>query len=195
MKRSRFLGIFGVLSPAVGFLSIFTAISLHDWFSWKANALSDLGAVGTSNAWVFNWGMMVSGVFGFLFALALFDMRKGRTFKAGAAAFTTGLAFLVLVGVFPLGKDPHFAVSVAFFAISTIGIAAMGLDEVLNGISIGYLALALIIAGGPLVYYTLQIYDGVAIPEMVAVIYFSVFSVSHGIRIIKKPEKPPFEED
>lgn len=193
-KYIKYLGLSGLLSPLAGALSISTSIFLHDWFSWTEYALSDLGAVDTANSMVFNSGMILSGTLGLLFSIALFKISRGKPDKAGSAFFSAGVISLILVGVFPSGKDPHLFVSLAFFGLSAIGMTLVGLDETLKRESIGYFTLIVVGIGLPIAYLTSKTYSGVAIPEMVGVVCFSAFTVTHGIKIIRRPEKATFED-
>jgi len=51
----KIAGMCGILGPIIAFGSIATSVLLHPWFSWADNALSDLGAIGTSYNRVFNF--------------------------------------------------------------------------------------------------------------------------------------------
>lgn len=74
----------GILAALVGFFTIGISIYIHsDWFSWSHNALSDLGAVGTVHAAVFNWGMIITGILGLTFGVKLIEHFSSPAFRIG----------------------------------------------------------------------------------------------------------------
>ena len=79
----RISGACGGLTPVVAFVCIFLAIVSAPGFSWAESALSDLGVVAGVTSVLFNYGLIVSGILGFIFATSLFRvMRFFEVFSA-----------------------------------------------------------------------------------------------------------------
>jgi len=68
----RLCGFFGMLTPVVGFIMVFLAISQAPWFSWTLNALSDLGVDGFE-AVLFNSGLPLTGAVMMMFSAGQFN--------------------------------------------------------------------------------------------------------------------------
>lgn len=193
MKRiqvpSRAAGICGVVSPLVAFGAIGASILLHDWFSWADNALSDLGALGTSYNLVFNLGLIVAGVLGVIFSLGLPKLIDEKVGVSGVIIFGVGMISLTLIGVFPSGTEPHEFVSIAFYALTTLALTIIGVDQlrgssdrvwgifVLSIIALALASIALI--------NTIPRNLGAAIPEVIGALVISEFSIIFGIRLLK----------
>ena len=112
----------GVLAPLVAFTCISLAINSAAEFSWAENALSDLGVMHGVTAPVFNYGLIVSGLLGFVFALGVFAyLGESVVSRTGAFMLVLAMAALTAIGVFPENVRPvHFLVSVAFFVFLPI---------------------------------------------------------------------------
>lgn len=52
--------------------SVSVAVVLSPSLQWTANTLTDLGAVGAHRAWIFNGGLILSGLFYLVFASSVF---------------------------------------------------------------------------------------------------------------------------
>lgn len=179
-------GLCGFLTPFLAFGIIFLSISLHPWFSWADKALSDLGAIQTSYNYVYNIGMVLTGILGCVFALNLPTLMNWRVGDIGVVFFGLGMGALILVGVFPLGTPPHSIVSIGFFSLSTLGMIIIGIDQVISSDWIwGSLILSLVILGLSTVFLITRIpYElGAAIPETIGAIVYSEFSLIYGIRL------------
>lgn len=117
----------GVASGLVGWLTILVSIYLNPWFVFMEHAFSDLGGILSRIPWVFNYGMMFTGVLimGYGFYLVSQSMNKIAT-VGSAFTIISGL-FLMLIGVYPTGTYPHYFVSVYFFTQTDIAIGTWGL--------------------------------------------------------------------
>ncbi|MBC7219400.1 MAG: DUF998 domain-containing protein, partial [Hadesarchaea archaeon] len=123
--RLRLAGICGIAAPIVALLFIFTAIALSPWFSWTANALSDLG-VGEA-ALIFNSGLVLGGVLATVFAATILTTYQDRVRRAGALVFLLGTISLIGIGIFSEAAGRiHFYFSVAFFVLVPISFWIMG---------------------------------------------------------------------
>ncbi len=185
---ARTAGLCGVLGPLIALGAIAASIHLHPWFSWADNALSDLGATGTSYNVVFNLGLIAAGIAGLVFTLGLPRLVSRRAGLAGVAIFGAGMISLILIGVFPSGMSPHGAVSVGFYALSLVGLVVLGVDQLRERserawgafiLSILGLALAAIVLCNTIPYNL-----GAAIPEIIGAIAILEFSVVFGARLL-----------
>ncbi len=60
--NERLYSVFGIAVPIVSFVSIAVSILLSPWFSWKVNALSDLGHATRSSVFpIFKLGLLLGG--------------------------------------------------------------------------------------------------------------------------------------
>jgi hypothetical membrane protein len=122
--RFKYLGI---VSGITGWLVILIAIQLNPWFVFTEYAFSDLGGRLASKPWVFNYGMMFTGLLIISYGYYLSIVSSNRVMTLGSV-FTvlTGVA-LFLVGRYPTGMAPHFMVSIWFFTQGDLSIGAWGL--------------------------------------------------------------------
>ena len=190
---ARTAGMCGILGPLIAFGAIAASIHLHPWFSWADNALSDLGALGTSYNTIFNLGLVASGIAGLIFTLGLPRLVSRRAGLVGVAVFGFGMISLILIGVFPSGTSPHGLVSVAFYGLSLLGLVILGVDQ-LRGRSerawgafiLSILALAL----AAVKFLSIIPYDlGAAIPEIIGAIAILEFSLVFGARLLGLKDK------
>jgi len=117
---------FGVLALAVGWLTIIGSAALNPWFSLTRNALSDLGAMGVENAWMFNLGITVAGILATLYSTYLIWISRSRLEVLASSILLFSALHLILIGVFPEGTYPHLLVSFEFFILMGFSILAFG---------------------------------------------------------------------
>ena len=178
-KRLKIAGLCGVAAPIVALLCVFAAISLSPWFSWSANALSDLG-VGAAGL-VFNLGLMAGGALTMVFAIGMFTPFMDSTRRWGAVIFFLGALSLLCIGVFPESAGRiHFYVSVGFFVMMPISLLLIGAGYVLAGSrKFGALTVALgVLAALPWVFG----WSAVAVPEMLSAIAATAWSAIQGVK-------------
>lgn len=115
--------ILGILGATTAYLFIAISIAVSPWFNFHNNALSDLGntALYGSTAWVFNAGLILSGLFEASFAISV--SYRGASWKY--LIWTIPLSFtsidLALIGVFPENTGGiHLVVSVVFFTLTIV---------------------------------------------------------------------------
>lgn len=180
-------GLAGIVGPAIAFLLISISILLRPEFSLPDNALSDLGAVGSSNNLIFNTGMVLSGLFGFIFSTSLPSLSNGKIGLVGSLFLMGGTASLMLIGIFPSGTSPHMEVSIGFFLLSAIGIIVTGIDQLLERSTRSWgvfsLSIALLGISSLILLYTIPYDLGAAIPELIGSITISEFIVVFGGRL------------
>lgn len=172
----------GVAGALIGFATILAATALSPTFSWAGNALSDLGAPGAANPWLFNWGLVASGVVALPFGLAVWDGAEHALQRVGAVVAALGFACLALVGLYPSGTDLHTPAAVAYFTLFTFAMWLHGSGTVLAGrprrglasvwLGIVHVLSWAIWAAG------VRVGDGLAIPEFVGSVLFFAWVVA-----------------
>jgi len=174
---NRKYAVFGFLSPLTAFIFIAAAIHVHH-FQFSGNALSDMGRVGLEKNYIFNSGLILSGIFGFIFSISLLNELK-RHEKIPGSIFLIATVFLICIGIFPEGTDPHFFFSVMFYLFAALSIFIFGVsiisrDRKMGVFSIFIPIIGTILALGPH-------WDGVAIPETIGAFFISlwVILISH----------------
>lgn len=125
----EFGGICGMLAPIIVYIFTGISILIHPGFDWSSDALSKLGAVGTSYNNIFNFGLMIGGIAGLIFTFAIFRFVETKGGIVGVSLFGAGVVCLILVGVFPQGNTPHVYVSLLFFILSLAGMIILGVDQ------------------------------------------------------------------
>jgi len=175
----RLCGFFGMLTPVVGFIMVFLAISQAPWFSWTLNALSDLGVDGFE-AVLFNSGLPLTGAVMMMFSAGLFELTKGSTVgRAGSAVHLASAVLLILIGVINETIKPwHYVVSFAFFASLAVMLAIMGVYHWRANMK-RFTILAWSAAALGIVIWMLP-WRGVALPEAISAVCVSVWQVSLG---------------
>jgi len=169
--------LLGAVGPLVAYVSIGVSIALSPWFSWKRNALSDLGhAVKSGVAPIFNFGLLLAGFLVMVYAvMALRNYAKWTSYSLVISAF-----LLQLVAVFDEVYGPlHFVVSVLFFV-------SLGPTSILYAIERkSSLAVIGFIIGLLLwVFYWARIYSaGVAVPETLSTVAVIPWIASSALKI------------
>ncbi len=186
-KMLRIAGLCGIAAPVVAFSLIFLAISLSPWFSWTANALSDLG-VGEAD-FVFNSGLIAGGILTMVFAAGLLTIFRGRPLgRVGAALLFMDAIALLGIGVFSeAAGDIHSYFSVAFFVLFPISLFLLGAGAVMVGSK--KFGSFTIVDGVLAVIPWAFGWDGVAIPEAISALVASIWIMAEGARLCLGHEK------
>lgn len=180
-EHVRLMGICGVLVPIVAFSCIGISIALSPWFTWRENALSDLGAL-SSPVWpIFDFGLIVSGALAVAFSYGLIGRLEERLGKAGGVIVLLGSASLALIGVFPEDFGfVHFAVSASFFFLVPVGLLVVGISRLrrtggaLRALWAILLALSLASLATWAPWAALKPDLGIAVPETIAAVLMAV---------------------
>jgi hypothetical membrane protein len=175
-----------VVTPIIVFTLILLAIHHSPWFSWTENALSDLGVRGIA-AVLFNSSLIVGGILTIIFAIGLREALLNKTLgRIGMPIFILDAAMLCAIGVFPeTVGDIHLYVSVAFFVLLPISLFLIGV-AMMQGDSERKYGLFTIIAGIVAATVWMFQWEAVAIPEIIAGLAVSVWSVVLGIKLFKQ---------
>ncbi|QLG27537.1 DUF998 domain-containing protein [Halorarum halophilum] len=105
-------------------LAIVGATALAPWFSWSANALSDLGVAG-GTAPLFNGALICGGLLALPYAWALHREGDGQS-PVPAVTFALAMLSMAGVGAFPAGTPLHFPMALAFYLLLTVTLVADG---------------------------------------------------------------------
>jgi len=191
VAMQKIAGLCGIVGPLIAISSIALAISYSlSWFSWTENALSDLGAKGTAVA-LFNYGLIIGGLLSIIFAVGLMRVLwKSILGYVGTFILILADASLVAVGVFPETAGPiHAYVSVVFFTLLPISLLFIG-ASMIKGKSERNFSFATILIGvfaaasiATVIFIPMK---GVAIPEILASLSGSAWSIVCGIKLYKQ---------
>jgi hypothetical membrane protein len=172
-------------------------------FSWTENALSDLGVMPDATSALFNYGLIVSGILGFIFATSLFRMMRlfeilsadGKPHLlfyrglGGALVFSLACLALIAIGVFPENvKFVHTFASVAFFVLLIIALGRLGIGfwQVRQKPWAVFTLLLGIVAAVPwLLLFLVRYVSGVAIPELISAVAGGVWTAVFGYKMLK----------
>ncbi len=84
----------------VFFGAVLISIVLNPWFDYRTHALSDLGSIGANQAWIFNLGLILTGILGIIFAIRIL-IRLPKPMDIFGYGMLTGAIFYIFVGIFP----------------------------------------------------------------------------------------------
>lgn len=108
------MGWLAVVGPLYALSSIALSIYLSPWFTWRHNAISDLGVHEVAP--IFNVSLIVCGILCAIFAAGMMLRMKSFTGKAGFTLMLMASISLIGIGIFTEDYSPyHFIFSVAFF--------------------------------------------------------------------------------
>ncbi len=171
---------FGFLPPVTAFVFISAAIYTHE-FSFTKDALSDLGRIGLEKNYIFNAGLILSGLFGFVFSLSLYNVLKGIE-RIFGFVFVVAAVSLVCIGVFPAGTMPHGFFSVTFYLLSAVAIFILGVFLVNRKRNLGIFSMVAMAVGSVLAL--IPGWGGVAIPETIGAFFICLWVVVVSYNIV-----------
>ena len=177
----------GVIGPLIMITFIFLAISYSPWFSWKENALSDLGVDGIA-AILFNSSLIVGGLLFLIFAIGLRKILMNRKLgHAGTLILILASANLCAIGIFPETAGAiHFYVSVAFFVLLPISLFFIGAAMVQESSEKNWGFFAFLVGVVAVMVWIVPWGGGLAIPEVLASLPTFVWSIGLGVRLFKR---------
>lgn len=178
--KNRKIGLLAIIGPAYALISIAVAIMLSPWFSWRNNAISDLGV--SDVAPIFNISLIVCGILCAIFFLSMILYLKDWLGKVGMFLMLLASIALVGIGVFTEDYSPHHSYfSLAFFTLLLVAsILLCGFFLVKRSTRyLGVTALAVVIIGfGG--WVELDWGPGIAIPEALTFVPGSIFIMMLG---------------
>lgn len=111
--------LFSLCGPiALAAVWITVAISWHynaSWFNFYTGALSDFGGYSALHAYIYNYGIIITAVFLFLFSLSLVFRSRNKIETIGSAFSIVASVVLIQIGVYHEGTYPHLYVSYYYF--------------------------------------------------------------------------------
>lgn len=181
----RVAGLCGVVEPFVVSMFVLLAVFYSPWFSWTDNALSDLGVHGDA-AVLFNTGLIVGGVLTTVFAIGLGKVLNSSLGRIGTLIVILDAAALSAIGVFPeTAGELHLYVSVAFFTLLPSYLLIFGVAFTLKSSEVN-LGLSTVLLGVFSASVWIFEWEGVAIPEALAYLAASAWSITMGFRLLKQ---------
>jgi len=189
MKFSRLAGTSGILGSLLSLVMVLSATFLSSWFSWRANALSDLG-VGEQAA-LFNSAMLLGGGLNFLFALGLYKyLPIDRLVRTGSLSLIGSSVCLALIGVFPIDNlIMHAIVALGYFMLTPAGFLLIGFgtkDRVISKLSFACgIAALLAILVLPLIFFVLPFQVGFAVPELTESVVILIWTIYMSTKLLR----------
>ena len=163
----------GILAGLVYWLFVTWSISRNRWFSFFQNALSDLGDPSkAASPWIYNYGLMVSGLLVFLFSIYLILASENKLQTVGGAYISISALFLALIGVFHGGTRPHVFVSTYFFVQFFLGAILYGVGSGRKALRYGSVLIFLLALLGRLPHW-----PSVALGETYEIILVMAFTL------------------
>ncbi len=186
----RIGAVAGIATPLFAFTCILTAIASYPAFSWTNNALSDLGVIQGLTGLLFNFGLIVSGLLSFTFAvLGLYIfLRANWAGKVGSAIFAAATMALMAIGIFNENFSPtHYLVSVAFFMLAPISLfiltGAFWLCHQ-RGLALFTVLVGVVAALPWFMLFAFNYVPNVAIPEFLSGFAVSVWAIVLGKKML-----------
>jgi hypothetical membrane protein len=193
LKVLKLTGFFGIIAPLFGLMIIGMAIWLSPWFSWTANALSDLGGTDGFESVVFNSGLAMTAALLLMYGAGLLELAKGDLIgQVGAGINLLSSVFLLAIGFVNVTVEPwHYYVSVGFF--TTLPLSALFVGYFLYRKN---LRLYTLLSWGSAILsiciWLLQ-WGSPAIPEALSVGYMAVWVIIIGYWMYTRKSEKVFE--
>lgn len=173
-----FLGLTAVLISICGILG---ALALAPWFSVLEHPLSDLGSAGRVSAPVFNLALITSGTLGLGFVTGLWRRTEIWVRRLGLSMFGVAAGFVILIGVYPTPHSYHYPLAVGFYVTLTFALFVHGTGEVIAGnerFGLTTIWLGIVHTAAWLGWWRFMDGQGIAAPEVIGAVVFSVWVVS-----------------
>ncbi|PTD94461.1 hypothetical protein C9439_02790 [archaeon SCG-AAA382B04] len=180
-------GLGGILSPLAIFLFTIVSIFLNPWFNFSEFAFSHLGGSEVSYNYIFNLGLIISGLLGTIFSFGLFNSGKKVYSKIGSISFGIGMISFSLLGVFPFGTTPHVYLAGLFYVFSILGRIPISLSDISHDKYLAPLIFITVIICLSLTLYLMMNQNqrfGLAIIETIGFIPIFEFQISYGSKLI-----------
>jgi len=190
LKLLRIGGLCGILGSALPLMMVLAATVLSPWFSWDANALSELG-VGEESM-LFNSAVLLGGVLNFLFTIGLIHyFNREKQAKIGAASVMLSSVFLALVGIFTINYHiMHGVAALGYFVLAPVGFIIIGhatKDSTVKKLSIACGITALIsILILPMIIFVTPFNIGFAVPELIEALIISVWVIFMSTKLLRR---------
>ena len=183
----RIAGWFGIATPILSLTLVFVSVAMSPWFSWHANALSDMGVSATPNP--FNFGLIAGGLLYIVFAIGLWKWISVDSSVAtiGKVALMLGSIALPLIGVINEDFDRlHYIVAATYFLATPLGYLLIGAVMLKRGEPVpGLLTIAAGIAA--ILAITLVPHQKIAMPEILASVIMGSWTFAMGVKLLLDP--------
>lgn len=188
MNRYRLSVLAGVLAVVVSLGSIVTAVLLAPWFSWPADALSDLGIADGPERYVFNYGLVLTGLLGVLFLPALRETSHTTAHRLTAVPLAAALVGVAGVGLFPSGDPLHFPMALTAYVGFIASVVTYGVGDYVVG---AYRRAAATVGSGVAHFgfwllwgfVLIDELPGLAVPEFVGAVLFNGWVLFTAVRL------------
>ncbi|MFC1940129.1 DUF998 domain-containing protein [Chloroflexota bacterium] len=183
--QGRIAGTCGIASQLIAFTSLLIVVASSPWFSWTEDYVSVLGIRGSTRM-LFNWGLILAGVFSLIFAIGL---RKRILLsllgQLGAASLVLGSIAFSGIGIFPRSIDlPHDLASIAFFVFIILALLLVGVAALIAS-RLGWGLLSLLAGTLILVFWLVPWpWSGGAIPQLLFCLPWSLWTIVLGIGLL-----------
>ncbi|MDZ7729826.1 MAG: DUF998 domain-containing protein [Natrialbaceae archaeon] len=181
-RKAGIAGLIGVMTTIV---TVTVPLYLFDGFDWAQHDLSTLGHIDVTYNYVFNGGLVVTALFGLVFAIGLFHVEDRQAWQAGSVVYAIAHLSVIWQAVFPAGTPEHNWLSIfPFFAGALL---LLGIDQVripqtrlwgiviLTNLFVGLLAAGLIAQTD---------ISGWAIHETLGVTVFALVTLLYAMRML-----------
>jgi hypothetical membrane protein len=194
-EKMKFLcvaGLCGIIGSVLPITMVLAGTFLSSWFSWDANALSELGA--SAESVLFNSAMLIGGFLNFLFDIGLYHYFERKQARSGIALLMLSSVFLALSGVFTVDSLLiHVLVAIGYFTLAPAGFIIIGYstkDSVIKKLSVasGVAALAVILIL-PGIFYVAPFNVGFAVPELIEALIILVWTVFISTKLLRLDNK------
>jgi|GEM_PF-5499583 len=123
----KYGGYAGFIAPSVFIIFTLAAILCYPGFNYSSEYLSYLGT-NPSSYLIFNAGLAISGIFGFIFAIFLWLRYPAGLPRAGAFLLSSSMLFFSLLSVFTADEFMvHIFISALFFFLAFISLIFIGM--------------------------------------------------------------------
>ena len=176
IDRENIFEYIGLIAAIVAWIIIGFCIMLNPWFVFTRDAFSDLGSAKASMPWVYNYGLILTGILILFYSIYLMITSENKVETVGSAfIFIAGL-FLSLIGIFPSGTRPHTFVSLWFFIQTDLGILTWGSGLIINKQKKTGLSIALMALIGGLIGFTIN-WPSAAMAETFGIIIIDIWVI------------------
>jgi len=182
----KIAGVCGIASQLIALIMILVVTCNSPWFSWTEHHISVLGVEGSMKT-LFNWGLILTGLFSLIFAIGLRkNLLLSRLGQYGVISLIIGSIGIVAIGIFPRSIDlPHDVASVVFFlfvilAFLLIGTAAITASRLKWGL-LSLIAGVLMIAFWRIPWT----WNGDAIPQLLNCLPWSLWTIVFSVMLLR----------
>lgn len=130
LKYSGLLAILAFVS------SITISISFNPWFSIFNNAFSELGGTKANMPHIFNYGLIVFGLFMLLFSIYAIIISNNKIETVSGSFMIIASLYFMLIGVFPYDFNPvwaHIFSALSSFLIAYLSVIIWGIGSIIGG--------------------------------------------------------------